>query len=175
MDCPNLFETESSVFVRLDLHPFPSMYSEMHYFRNLDTIMDDVHGLFDGWETHLEAYASLSLEVLHLAKLAVHEWVANIKQHADFQGRSPEVGLFVSPTNDRLRCIIEDNSEGFDLEGYLKDHPKITVVLPDRGMGLLMLRSCTEELRYEKLNGGKQKLEFYIPANNDPHVDIPFS
>lgn len=175
MGCADLCEVDSSTLFRLDLEHFPSMYSKMHYFRNLDTIIDEVHGLFDGWETQLEACTTLSLEALHLAKLAVHEWLANILQHADFKDRRPEVGVYVSPTDDRLWCIIEDNSEGFDLEGYLKDHPKITVVLPDRGMGLLMLRSCTEELRYEKLKGGIQKLEFFIPSNDDPHLDIPFS
>ena len=147
----------------------------MHYFRNLDTLIDEVHGLFDGWETQLETYHTFSIEALHLAKLAVHEWIANILQHADFKDRLPEVGVCVSPSNDRLLCVIEDNSEGFDLEGYLIEHPRITEVLPDRGMGLLMLRSCTEELRYEKLQGGKQHLEFYVPTGENPYLEIPFS
>lgn len=164
-----------SAFVRLGLQYFPSVYSEMHYFRNLDTIIDELHGLFDGWETQLETYNSCSIEALHMAKLAVHEWLANILQHADFGGRRPEVGICVSPHADRIQCVIEDNSEGFDLEGYLLENPKITVVLPDRGMGLLMLKSCTEELKYHKVQEGKQQLEFYIPANQDPHLDIPFS
>ena len=151
------------------------MYSEMHYFRNLDTIIDEVHCLFDGWETQLETCKSFSIEALHLTKLAVHEWLANILQHADFKGRRPEIGFCVSPCDGRLFCIIEDNSEGFDLEGHLTENPKITAVLPDRGMGLLMLKSCTEELRYEKLQGGKQHLEFYVPSDLDPFLDIPFS
>lgn len=150
------------------------MYSEMHYFRDLDTIIDEVHGLFDGWETHLKTHESLTPDVVQLAKLAVHEWLANILQHADFKDRLPEVGVYISPCGDRLFCVIEDNSEGFDLEGYLEDNPKIKVVLPDRGMGLLMLRSCAEELKYARLQG-KQQLEFYIPSGEDPHLDIPFS
>ncbi len=148
----------------------------MHYFRNLDTIIDDVHCLFDGWEKQMETCKSFPLEALSLAKLAVHEWLANLLQHANFQGTAPEIGLHLNTSeNERLKCVIEDNSAGFDLEGYLADNPKITTALPDRGMGLLMLRSCTEELRYARLQHGKQQLEFYVSANSDPFLDIPFS
>lgn len=147
----------------------------MHYFRNLETIIDDVHGLFDGWESHLATCETITDDALHLARLAVHEWLANLLQHAEFKELPPEIGLNLQACDDRLKCIVEDNSIGFDLEGYLTDNPKITMALPDRGMGLLMLRSCTEELRYAKLQGGKQQLEFYVSANSDPFLDIPFS
>ena len=146
----------------------------MHYFRNLATIIDDVHGLFDGWERQHGTRSSTLLEALHIAKFAVHEWVANILQHADFKGRIPEVGLYVSPCGDRLFCMIEDNSEGFDLEGYLEAHPRIMMVMPNRGMGLLMLKACTEELRYGHYQGGRHQLEFYVTANQDTYLEIPF-
>ena len=175
MSSPKLHEADTTALIRPGIDHFSPVTAEMHYYRNLDTIIDEVHGLFDGWEKQLQTYTTFSIETLHLAKLAVHEWLANLLQHADFQNRLPEIGVCLSPSDDKLWCVIEDNSEGFNLEGYLKDHPKITLVLPDRGMGLLMLRSCTEELRYEKLQSGKQHLEFYVPSNQDPHLEIPFS
>ena len=150
------------------------MYSEMHYFRDLSTIIDDIHDLFDGCEAQHTLRTSLPLEALHVAKLAVHEWVANILQHADFRGRRPEVGVYVSPCNNRLFCMIEDNSEGFDLEGYLEEHPQITSAMPDRGMGLLMLKACTEELRYAHYQGGRHQLEFYVTAQQEAYLEIPF-
>ena len=151
------------------------MYSEMQYFRNLDTVIDDVHVLFDNWESQHDASSTFSLDTLNVAKLAVHEWVANILQHADFKDRCPELGLKIVSSADRLHCTIEDNSEGFDVDGYYETHQSISVVLPDRGMGLLLLRSCTEELRYERLNNGKQQLKFYVTASEDSYLEIPFS
>ena len=150
------------------------MYSEMHYFRDLETIIDDLHGLFDGWESKHCAITSMPLETLHTAKFAVHEWIANILQHADFKNRRPEVGLYVSPCEDRLFCMIEDNSEGFDLEGYLETHPRIQEVMPNRGMGILMINACTEGMHYGHYQGGRHQLEFYVPAHQDAYLEIPF-
>ena len=150
------------------------MYSEMHYFRNFKTIIEDIHGLFDGWEAHHNALSILPLETLHTAKFAVHEWVANIIQHADFKNRTPEVGLYVSPCENRLFCMIEDNSVGFDLEAYLVANPTIMHVMPKRGMGLLMIQACTEELSYVHFPGGRHQLEFYVTADQDAYLEIPF-
>jgi len=171
-----LFPKERSlpVSVRSGLQLIPSMYSEMHYFRDLETIIDEVHGLFEGWESNHDPKSKFSLETLNVAKLAVHEWLANILQHADFKDRVPELGLHISPCGERLYCVIQDNSEGFDVDGYYDKHHKITVVLPDRGMGLLLLRSCTEELKYERQEG-RQQLMFYVTASEDSYLEIPFS
>ena len=88
----------------------------MHYFRNLDTIIDDVHGLFDTLEQQLVESPTLALEALHTAKMAVHEWVANIVQHSDFSEKEPEIGVCLSQRDERLYCMIEDNSVGFEFE-----------------------------------------------------------
>ncbi len=146
----------------------------MHYFRELDTIIDDVHRLFDVWEKQLGVLNTIPLETLHTAKMAVHEWIANLVQHSNFDHTNPEIGVCLSQRENRLFCIIEDNSIGFDLGGYLDTHEGITTVLPDRGMGLLLLRACTEELCYRSLQNGKNKLEFYINDSADSFLEIPF-
>ena len=146
----------------------------MHYFRDLDTIIDDVHGLFDVMEQQLLESPTLPLEALHTAKMAIHEWVANIVQHSDFDSNDPEIGVCLSQKGERLYCLVEDNSKGFDLNGYLDNHEGITTVLPDRGMGLLLLKACTDELCYKSLQNGKNQLEFYITDKEDTFLEIPF-
>ena len=146
----------------------------MHYFRNLDTIIDDVHQLFDALEKQLDDSGTLPIETLHTAKMAIHEWVANIVQHSEFDNGAPEIGVCLSQRGERLFCMVEDNSAGFDLAGYLDSHEGITTVLPDRGMGLLLLKACSEELCYRTLPNGKNQLEFYITDNEDSFLEIPF-
>ena len=107
--------------------------------------------------------------------MAVHEWVANIVQHSDFESREPQIGVWLDQRGDRLYCLIEDNSRGFDFHGYLDGHEGITTVLPDRGMGLLLLKACTEELCYKSVEAGKNQLEFYITDKEDTFLEIPFS
>ena len=148
--------------------------SHMHYFTNLDTIIDDVHSLFDALEKQLQESPTLPLEALHTAKMAVHEWIANLIQHSNFESRSPQIGVCLSQRDERLFCIIEDNSKAFDLNGYLDNHEGITQAFPDRGMGLLLLKACTEELCYKAIQEGKNQLEFYITDKEDTFLEIPF-
>ena len=146
----------------------------MHYFRNFETVIDDVHRLFDALENEFTSSGILPIDLLHTAKMAVHEWIANVVQHSKFNGKAPEIGICLAPRGERLYCLIEDNSIGFDLQGYLDSHEGITTVLPDRGMGLLLLKACSEELCYRPLPNGKNQLEFYITDQEDSFIEIPF-
>ncbi|MEZ4703211.1 MAG: ATP-binding protein [Rhodothermales bacterium] len=147
----------------------------MHYFTDLDTLVDDVHGLFERWEEQYSTCEPFSLDTLMAAKLAIHEWVANLKRHATFAVPDPRVGLCVSPSADGLACVVEDNSVGFDLDGYFKKHGSITQVLPESGMGLHWIKSFANNLRYQRAPSGCQQLAFFVPDNNDPSLDILFS
>ncbi|HYE94575.1 MAG TPA: ATP-binding protein [Rubricoccaceae bacterium] len=138
-----------------------------HRFRDLGCVVDDVHALFDRWVeegTFADALDAVGVEVL---KLAVHEWVANLVQHAAFGRRRPEIRLRVERAGrgvPGLRCVIEDNSNGFDFERQIvrqrgvlgADQPS------DRGRGLLMLLACTEDLTYEPAAKGRQRLAFVV-------------
>ncbi len=151
------------------------MYNTMHYFTDLDTIVDDVHGLFDLWKNQHSEQESFSLDTLFTAKMAVHEWVANLKRHARFAVDHPRVGLCVSPSNNGLACVVEDNSVGFDLAAYLCANPELTDVMPERGMGLHWINACAADLRYQQAPEGGHQLAFFVGANQDSRLDIQYS
>jgi anti-sigma regulatory factor (Ser/Thr protein kinase) len=107
------------------------------------------------------------------ARLVIHEWLANLVQYADFRDRLPLVTLRVEFEPARVRYIIEDNSAGFDFYGRVMVQRDSLQPLPNRGMGLLMIAACTEELHYRRLNHDRHRLEFTVPANREPAVPIP--
>ncbi|MEL6445293.1 MAG: ATP-binding protein [Bacteroidota bacterium] len=156
---------------------FPPSRSTLHRFTDLDSVIDEVHGLFSHWQEAGTFEPSLSSFMLEVVKLAVHEWVANLVQHAQFGGTAPEIALSMWPGADRLRCTIEDNSQGFDLQRqltlqtlHLTGHKP-----PERGRGLLMVMACTNDLSYTTTSEGRQRLEFWIDgADDDLCMTVPF-
>lgn len=104
-------------------------------YNNLDTLIDGVHALFAQWEAHGAPSPVLASDTLHLMKLSVHEWLANLVQHANFGARTPEVSIDIWPNGESVRCVIEDNSEGFDLQSHLDIREALLDACPERGMG----------------------------------------
>lgn len=156
--------------------------SQQIQFQDLGTVVEDLHGLFECWE-HDEAFLPpLDTFTREVMKLAIHEWVANLVQHADFSDRTPLIQLVVQPNGKSVRCKIEDNSRGFDFDLQLarqRDKVIETTVPPDRGRGLLMMIACTENLRYHQPSSlpsadEHHRLEFSISASKKPWIDIPF-
>jgi serine/threonine-protein kinase RsbW len=139
-------------------------------FTDLGTVIDQLHTLFGVWHRESLMYA----HSLDLMKVAVHEWVANLVQYADFQGRHPEIYLEVSPNGQEVHCRIEDNSEGFDLAAQLLQKAGNLSAFPERGMGLLMLQACSDNLTYTRTEIGRYRLEFSVSAAQDPWLNIPF-
>ena len=152
------------------------MVATSQRFTRLDRLIDDLHGLFDSWESEGVFSAEMDGETIQLFRLAVHEWVANLIQHADFEGRPPEVLLDVYPNGRRVKCVIQDNSAGFDAAKHLKLRKENLEPLPERGMGLLMLNAATEYFEYIRAGGdeGMHRLEFSVSADLDPWLNIPF-
>jgi len=142
-------------------------------YDDLATAVDGVHGIFSAWEGDPRAPLDpFSREVL---KLAIHEWVANLVQHADFGGHTPAIRITLFDEEaPRLRCVIEDNSCGFDFQHQLVVQEftlEASPEPPDRGRGLLMMIACTENISYRPVldAGGDgagppawQRLEFWI-------------
>lgn len=151
--------------------PAPSL----HRFGGLDTVVDDVHALFDGW-AETDAFADVLDDYgLHVVRLAVHEWIANLVQHADFGGRRPEIALTVEAEPGGLRCLIEDNSDGFDFHRQVERQGAV-VGAPEpseRGRGLLMLIACTADLHYEPTASGPQRLAFSVRPPVPPEALVP--
>lgn len=145
-----------------------------HRFHDPDTLIDRVHGLFEQWEADGTFSPQLDAISLHRLKLAVHEWLANLIQHAEFDHRTPEVTLHLRTDGRYVQCAIDDNSEGFDLDRHLSARREILDAFPERGMGLLMIKSCTEDLSYRQLGPALHRLEFSVSADQDPWLNIPF-
>lgn len=144
-------------------------------YHDLDCIVDEVHALFDDW-VDAEPYSTALDEFgLLVMKLAVHEWIANLVQHADFRDTTPSIRLRLVPEADGLHCTIEDNSAGFDFRGHLTQQQTV-VQQPEpseRGRGLLMLIACTEDLSYETDYRGQQRLAFAIRLPVEPESLAP--
>ena len=144
----------------------PGSVPSIHRFDDFDRVVDDIHALFDAWCDE-DAFADTIGEFgLHVMKLAVHEWIANLVQHAAFSKGTPTVRFYVQPEADGVHCAIEDNSDGFDFQSQLsRQNGAVFGPEPsERGRGLLMLIACTEDLAYGKSEDGFQRLEFVIRA-----------
>lgn len=142
-------------------------------FSVLDEVIDDLHSVFAMWESN-GALHPLDPDTVQLMKLAVHEWIANLVQHAEFKTDPPEIILDVFPNGRSVRCVIFDNSVGFDAAYHLKNRMAKLEPLPERGMGLLMLNAATEYFDYSRSEKGLHKLEFSVSSDLDPWLNIPF-
>jgi anti-sigma regulatory factor (Ser/Thr protein kinase) len=169
------------------MSPTHRQYDDLH------AVVDDVHALFDRLESD-EGALPLDAFSLQVMKLAVHEWIANLVQHADFGHITPNIRLAIIPEGGRVRCLIEDNSRGFDFARQVvhqQHHLDVAPAPPDRGRGLLMLIACTENVSYQPiLTGGFNgdglpsarwhRLEFWVSPNTidsetpDPAFDEAF-
>jgi serine/threonine-protein kinase RsbW len=148
-------------------------------FGDLGTVVDEVHALFAAWAEDGTFDAVLDDTGLEVAKVAVHEWLANLVQHAAFGGRRPEIVLAVAAEDGAegggLRCVIEDNSDGFDFEHQLgEQEARVAGPVPsERGRGLLMMIGCAKDLRYEPTAEGRQRLAFLIRPPFEPEDLLP--
>lgn len=142
------------------------IHSRSYRTSSITDLIDLIHTRFDRPQDHPPS----TLESASLSKLLVHEWVANLVQHADFGDRSPEIRIHVERDGCRNRYIIEDNSEGFDLEASMA-HPLEAVQLPERGMGLLILDACSDELVYRSLGPRQNRLEIVV-SDEPSMVDV---
>lgn len=145
-----------------------------HQFANLDTLIDAVHDLLSSWRADDNVFSSLDEQVVYQFEVAVHEWMANLVQHARFRNGSAVVQLRVWPDGDGVRCLIEDNSEGFDMDAHLKHDPAYFSTFPERGMGLLMLKMSTQDLCYQRLVNGRNKLSFFVSAASNSWPNIRY-
>lgn len=148
------------------------MQKEVRYcFDKLEDLIDRVHALFSEPNPGLPLPSE---EVWYRTQLTVHEWLANLIQHARFETHRPLIELTLRINGEQIECFIDDNSEGFDLDGRLKANPSIQEAFPERGMGLHFIRACTRNLRYIRLKDGRHRLIFTIAQDEDPWLDIPF-
>ena len=136
---------------------------ETLYLDSLDTIIDRLHELFDRWEKQGAFPPVVEVEMLYRARLVAHEWIAHLVQHADFEGRMPQIAFSVWVEEEKLCCLIADNSCGFKLEAYPSQAPDALYgVMPEHGMCWLLIEACTERRAYRPLGNQGFLLEFSI-------------
>lgn len=140
-----------------------------HHFHDLGTVIDDVHALFDAWAECGALRSALDPDGEIVLRLAVHEWIANLVQHAAFVERDPEISVTVAVDDDDVRVEIEDTSQGFDLLGQLEAQTAIldAPAPSERGRGLLMLITCTRGLDYRPAGADRQRLSFRLTNPGD--------
>lgn len=143
-------------------------------YTDLDRALDEVRSVPKEWSAALGGDGPDD-EMVHCTCLVLHEWIANLHQHAQFRDPSPTVEIRLSCQDRHISCSVIDNSEGFDLEEHLpseNDDPE--EALPEGGMGLRMIRTCAESLSYTSTEDGLQRFEFFIPSDHDPWLNTLF-
>ena len=105
-----------------------------------------------------------------LLRLSLHEWVANMLQHATFGPQHPRLSVFIKRVGHRIEALIEDNSEGFDL--YAVPQARFHQ-FPDRGMGITLMQMCSDQLEY-RLSPAQNKLFFSIPLRAEQLSLVPY-
>ncbi len=140
----------------------------------MGTVVDDVHALFERWAEMLEFEPMLDTDTVYRTKLVTHEWIANLVQHAKFESNGVDITIDIWRESNKLMCVVEDNSDGFDLTGQTESASDKLERLPERGMGLLMLQACTSDLSYNRTSSNRNRLQFSITAGKDPWLNIPF-
>lgn len=106
---------------------------------------------------HVTEYAlnqGASDRAAYLLALAVDEAVTNIIVHG-YRGQPGEIEVEVSTENGRLLIHLRDSAPAFD--PTTAPEPDLTLPLEERplgGLGIHLMRRCTDELRYRVLPGG---------------------
>ena len=146
-----------------------------HRFTRLDRAIDEVHALFDAWAESGALAPALDEDGASVLRLAVHEWVANLVQHAAFPAGA-EVTLDVHVAGDAVHCVDEDTSVGFDFAGQVEQqHAIFDAPAPsERGRGLLMLITCTEDLSFRPATADSpQRISFSVRAGSGAALFAP--
>ena len=145
-------------------------------FTHLDGVVDRVHALFDGWAEAETFSPVLNADGIEVLRLAVHEWVANLVQHAAFPC-GPRIDLTVGVEGDGVRCVLTDSSAGFDMATQIERQKSIldAPAPSERGRGLLMLITSTEDLSYAPAGPtGPQRLSFVVHNPGDDFFAVLF-
>lgn len=143
-------------------------------YNDLDRALDEVRSVLEEWVAEQDEATSPSDETVRYTQLVLHEWIANLLQHANFCDRSPTVQIRLTSENRHVTCVVIDNSEGFNLMERLPSEEDVTDDLPERGMGLRIINACTDHLSYTDTESSRHRFEFSIPADHDPWLSMLF-
>lgn len=143
-----------------------------HEFSSLASSVEELHQVLDQWSRTKYLGGSMSTEVKVRTRLIVHEWIANLVQHATFNGQNPRVCLEINVHSDeRIEVAIADNSAGFSVGNKSELAQKLdSDELPqERGLGLPLIVACTRGLRYDCPKNKMNRLKFEL-IEGDGHA-----
>lgn len=143
-------------------------------YSDLDRALDEVRSVLEEWSATFDDGSTPSAETIRYTQLVLHEWIANLLQHADFGPRSPTIRIRLSVEDQKVCCAVVDNSTGFDLTDRLPSQDETMENLPERGMGLRIINACTDRLSYTPTDTHLHRFEFSIPADHDPWLSMLF-
>lgn len=131
--------------------------------------MSLLHETIDQWEQSLAVSDAESTWCY--VRVVLHEWVANLVQHADFFERMPSMVVAVWRCDQGLCGFVRDNSSGFDLDDHLQGSLEdIPLRMPERGMGLLMLHDTAHLVTYTRNAPRRNTLYFCVQTR--PSLDV---
>lgn len=97
----------------------------------------------------LRAECPMSDEGLHNLVVALTEAVANAINHGNKGDASKNVRLLVECRDEGVRCVVEDEGEGFDPD-QIADPIAPENLLRDGGRGMFIIRALTKDLKVER-------------------------
>jgi serine/threonine-protein kinase RsbW len=144
-------------------------------YTDLERAIDEVRVLLDRWsdERRRTGQPPPDPQSLRYAQLILHEWLANLLQHASFP-EVPVIEVRVESEDQCLCGVVVDNSTGFDIGTHLNHQRQSSESLPERGMGLRIISACSDEFSYARGDNGQYRFEFSIPADHDPWLSTLF-
>lgn len=86
--------------------------------------------------------------------LICEEMIVNLLEHADFQGKTPDITLSINPIDkDKIELIFRENAKPFNLLTF--PEPDTDIDIDERrqgGLGIYLIKKYAEsvEYRYEK-------------------------
>ncbi len=93
--------------------------------------------------------------------VAMTEAVNNAIDHGNNFDPEKEVHYRVICTSGGIRCVIEDEGEGFDLTN-VADPTSPDNILSEGGRGLFLIQALMSDVRFEQTMTGT-RLEFFLP------------
>jgi len=112
--------------------------------------------------------------IVRYLQVVLHEWLANLIQHARFEETDPHVEITIRMKRRYISCSVVDNSTGFNLSEQLETQRNQAQALPERGMGLRIISACTKQCQYRPLGDGRYHFEFSIPVDHEPWLSTLF-
>lgn len=124
-------------------------------FSNLEAVTEELLEHFARWLEDTDGPVEyLGQDGLLKLQLVVHEWVANLVEHAVFNGRPPEIRIEIEPADPQgVWCRIYDNSEGFDWDRHASDTVPLDDWEAERGRGLAFIQALCKQTFYQSREG----------------------